>query len=85
MERGTEFAFEQMFHVIDNRYRARKPLIVTTNLTLRELKNPPDLARERIYGRILERCVPLKVNGHNIRAEKAAGQLEVAKRILGTS
>ena len=85
MERGTEFAQEQVFHVIDNRYRSRKPIIVTTNLTLQELKRPPDLARERIYSRVLERCVPVKINGRNIRVEIAAEQLEIAKRILGTS
>ena len=33
-ERGTEYALEQVFAVIDARYRSRKPLIVTTNLTL---------------------------------------------------
>jgi DNA replication protein DnaC len=71
MERGTEFALEQVFHVIDSRYRSKKPLIVTTNLTLQELKNPGDLAHERIYDRVLERCVPVKINGRNIRADNA--------------
>ena len=43
-ERGTEYALEQVFAVIDARYRSRKPLIVTTNLTLDTLKHPDDLA-----------------------------------------
>ena len=47
---------EQMFFVIDSRYRSRRPMIITTNLKLSELKNPPDLAHARIYDRILERC-----------------------------
>ena len=34
MERGTEYGLEQVFNVIDSRYRSGKPLIVTTNLTL---------------------------------------------------
>ena len=34
MERGTEYGLEQVYNVIDSRYRSRKPLIVTTNLTL---------------------------------------------------
>lgn len=38
MERGTEYALEQIYNIIDSRYRSRKPLIVTTNLTLTELK-----------------------------------------------
>ena len=35
-----EFALEQVFNVIDSRYRSKLPLIVTTNMTLEELKNP---------------------------------------------
>ena len=57
IERSSEFALEQVFNVIDSRYRSKKPLIVTTNLTLDELKHPKDLARARIYDRVLERCV----------------------------
>ena len=58
VERNTEYALEQMFSIIDSRYRCNKPLIVTTNLKLDELKHPPDLAHARIYARILERCAP---------------------------
>lgn len=32
VERGTAYAMEQMFTVVDSRYRSRKPMIVTTNL-----------------------------------------------------
>ena len=49
VERSTEYAMEQMFFVIDSRYRSRRPMIITTNLKLSELKNPPDLAHARIY------------------------------------
>ena len=48
VERSTEYAMEQMFFVIDRRYRSRRPMIITTNLKLTELKNPPDLAHARI-------------------------------------
>ena len=51
MERGTEYGLEQVYNVIDSRYRSRKPLIVTTNLTLEELQNPEDTAHARIYDR----------------------------------
>ena len=40
MERGTDYGLEQVFNVIDSRYRSGKPLIVTTNLTLDDLQNP---------------------------------------------
>ncbi len=46
VERNTEYALEQMFLVIDSRYRSRKPLIVTTNLKLEEIKNPPALVKK---------------------------------------
>ena len=34
MERGTEYGLEQVYNVIDSRYRSRKPLIVTTKKIL---------------------------------------------------
>lgn len=82
MERNSEFALEQVFHVIDSRYRSRKPLIVTTNLTLTELNTPADMAHRRIYDRILERCVPIRMNNRNIRQDNASKNLEEAKRLL---
>ena len=53
MERGTEYGLEQVYNVIDSRYRSGKPLIVTTNLTLQELQHPKDTAHARIYDHIL--------------------------------
>ena len=44
MERGTEYGLEQVYNVIDSRYRSNKPLIVTTNLTLEELQHPEHTA-----------------------------------------
>ena len=82
VERGSEFALEQVFNIIDSRYRAKLPLIVTTNLTLQELKNPDSLAKARIYDRVLERCVPIRINNRNIRQENARENLERAKELL---
>ncbi len=82
MERSTEFALERVFNVIDTRYRSKKPLIVTTNLTLNELKNPCGLVRSRIYDRILEVCVPLKISSQNIRAINCEANFKEAGNIL---
>ena len=82
MERNTEYAMEQMFPVIDSRYRSKKPLIVTTNLKLEDIKNPPDLAHARIYDRILERCAPVLFSGKNFREEGAKATKAVAKEIV---
>lgn len=82
VERGSEYAMEQMFSVIDGRYRSKKPMIVTTNLTLDELKNPPDLAHMRVYERILERCAPILFAGKNYRKEQAVKNRDAARKIV---
>ena len=82
IERNSEFALEQVFNVIDSRYRSKKTLIVTTNLTLTELNNAPDVAHRRIYDRILERCAPIRINNRNIRQDNASANLQEAKKIL---
>lgn len=84
IERSTDFSLEQVFNVIDSRYRSKKPLIVTTNLTLEELKHPSDLGRARIYDRVLERCVPLKINNQNIRELNAAANMQEARKLFNS-
>ena len=68
--------------MIDSRYRSKKPLIITTNLTLSELNNAADIVHKRIYDRILERCVPIRINNRNIRQDNAVANLKQAKKIL---
>lgn len=82
MERGSDFALEQIYHVVNERYVAHRPMIVTTNLTLQELKHPGELNRERIYSRILERCVPLKLNRRDFRQQAATEHLQAARELL---
>ena len=84
MERKTDYALEQIFNVIDARWRSKLPMIVTTNLTLDELKNPPDLSHKRIYERVLERCIPLKINNQNIRDINRAENLKKARLLLSS-
>ena len=83
MERNSEFAREQVFSVIDSRYRSQLPMIVTTNLSLEELKDTTDLSKARIYDRVMERCLPIKVNDQNIRELNLAAVLARAKQLLG--
>ena len=83
MERNSEFAQEQVFNVIDSRYRSQRPMIVTTNLSLEEIKHPGNLAQARIFDRIRERCIPVCVNNRNIRCEKAAENMSRARELLG--
>ena len=82
VERDSEFAREQVFSVIDSRYRSQLPMIVTTNLSLEELKDTTDLSKARIYDRVMERCLPIKVNDQNIRELNQAAVLARAKQLL---
>ena len=82
MERGTEYGLEQVFNVIDSRYRSGKPLIVTTNLTLDDLHNPEDTAHSRIYDRLLSMCVPVRFTGDNFRQETAKRKMESMKKLI---
>ena len=81
-ERETEYALEQIFTIIDERYKSKKPLIISTNLTLEQLKNPEDLAHRRINDRILEVCVPFSFQGVSRREQKAKERKQAAKNLL---
>ena len=82
MERGTEYGLEQVYNVIDSRYRSGKPLIVTTNLTLTELQNPQDTPHARIYDRLLEMCAPVCFSDENFRRESAQNKLNRLKQLM---
>jgi len=82
MGRGTEDALEQIYNIIDSRYRSHKPLIVTTNLTLTELKNPQDTTHARIYDRLLELCTPIACTGPSMRKNIGQGKLDFLKTLL---
>ena len=83
MERQTEYAREQIFHIVDGRYLRRKPLIVTTNLSLKELKKTSDMAQQRICDRILELCIPVYFGGESLRQEKARENMRLYKQLTG--
>ena len=82
MERGTEYGLEQVYSVIDSRYRSDKPLIATTNLTLEELQHPQDTPHARIYDRLTSMCAPVRFTGSNFRKETAQEKLERLKQLM---
>lgn len=82
MERGTEYGLEQVYNVIDSRYRSGKPLIVTTNHTPDMLENPQDTAHARIYDRLIEMCSPVCFTAKNFRKEAAKAKLDRLKELL---
>ncbi|NCB94588.1 MAG: ATP-binding protein [Clostridia bacterium] len=84
IERNTEYALEQVFNVIDSRYRSKKPMIITTNLGLYDIQHPEaeDIAHARIYDRILEVCQPIFFKGKNYRTENAQIARDKISKIL---
>lgn len=82
-ERRSEYAQEQVFNVIDGRYRAGLPLIITTNLSIEEIKKPDSVGNSRIYDRVLEMCHPVEVTGKSRRRQKVAAEFKGMNELLG--
>lgn len=82
-ERDTGYMMEQIYQVVDARYRAKKPMIITTNLSLDEIKNATDLEHRRIYDRIIERCFPVEYTGINRRHKAVRDTYGDMKDMLG--
>lgn len=82
-ERGTETAMEMVYNIIDSRYGARKPMIVTTNLSLPEMRNETDIRKRRVYDRILEVCHPVQLTGESWRLKTARSDYDEIERLLG--
>lgn len=81
-ERSTDYALEKVYGIVDNRYRAKKPLILTTNLTLRQMQEATDIRYARIYDRIFEMCYPMEFSGVSWRKREAAQRYEETRKIL---
>ncbi|MBR0391869.1 MAG: ATP-binding protein, partial [Oscillospiraceae bacterium] len=82
IERSTEYAKEQVYAVIDERYKANLPLIITTNLTINQIRNPENVADARIYSRVLEMCTPIQVKGNDRRQTTSREKQERVKTVL---
>lgn len=82
-ERRTEYMQEIIFNVVDARYRSGLPMIITTNLDLEALKNPPNASDNRIFDRILEKCFPIEVKGKSHRRKNINDEYADTKKLLG--
>lgn len=76
-ERDTSFMQEIVFQVVEERSAAKKPMIVTSNISTQEFMNPGDLARRRVFSRLKEVCIPIAVTGADRREE------QMRKRVAG--
>ncbi len=81
-ERNTDYALEKVYNIIDSRYRAGKPLILTTNMTVKEMQENVDIRYKRIYDRIFEMCFPVRVPGRSWREKEAARRFDEMKKLM---
>lgn len=81
-ERGTDYALEKVYYIVDSRYRSGKPLIVTTNLSLSEMMDESDIRKKRIYDRILETCYPMQFTGNSWRMKEANKRFDKMEKFL---
>lgn len=84
-ERDTEYMGEIIQNIIDSRYRAGLPLIITTNLTSDELKRPAEIRKQRIYSRLFEMCYPVEVSGNDRRKQKLRSDFDELSSLLGVN
>ena len=82
-ERDTEYMQEFVMQIIDSRSRSGLPIIVTTNLTATELKNPSDMQKQRIYSRLLGMCIPIEVKGKDRRKASLVNDYKKYEELLG--
>ena len=81
-ERCTDAAIEKVYNIVDSRYRARKPMMITTNLSMTQIKYPEDIRYERIYDRIVEMCYPVRMDGKSRRKREAARRYDEMRRLV---
>lgn len=80
--RDTDYQWEQVYGLINIRYSARKPTILTTNLAPDMLEASTDPWLIRINSRITEMCqIPLRLVGEDRRKQKAAAAREDCRKL----
>ena len=82
-ERGTDYTLEKVYNIVDSRYRKRLPMILTTNLTIEQMKDEQDIRYSRIYDRIFESCYPMQFTGPSWRKKEASRRFKEIEDLLG--
>jgi DNA replication protein DnaC len=78
-EQDTEWSKSRIYNIIDNRYRNKLPLIVSTNKSIEELKK---MYHERTIDRLVEMCTPIENTSKSIRTEQAKRNTNLLREIL---
>ena len=82
-ERGTDYALEKVYNIVDSRYRKNLPMILTTNLTIEDMKSEVDMRYRRIYDRVFETCYPMQFTGPSWRMKEASRRYKDMEELLG--
>jgi DNA replication protein DnaC len=88
-QRTTEWVQDTVFHIINVRYNNKKPLLVTTNLSMEPEKTSAqetlqDRLGYRVVSRLYEMCTPIDLDGPDYRKEiRKAGMDSLRKEITG--
>lgn len=83
IERNIEYALEQVYNIVNARYLKARPTIITTNLNFKDIeKEQEDIMLGRIYSRIIEMCLPLRVTGFDRRKIQSKEKLNKAQNLI---
>lgn len=69
-EHHNDYAWSYVYSLIDSRCESGKPMIVTTNLSADELKNPAKVQDMRVYDRLFKCTVPVEINRPSLRRQE---------------
>ena len=86
-ERQSEYALEKVYYVIDEIYKARIPLIVTTNQDISDMRkyayeDVGNTDYNRIYDRVLSMCSSMMFIGNTRRKAEMIEKTMELKEIL---
>lgn len=83
IERDTEYMNEHITMIVDALYRAKVPLVITSNYTPKQMKGEGEIRRQRIYDRLIEQCHPVEMSGESRRVIKGRKDYLEMKKLLG--
>lgn len=82
-ERDTSYMKEIVYTVVNNRINAGLPLLITTNLTQKQLLDPKNMSERQLFSRILEHCYPIHIEGQDLRKLNMVQNFSETKKLLG--
>lgn len=81
-ERNTSYMNEIIASVIIGRCDAGLPMVITTNLTAKQMREPETVEQQRIFSKIMELCVPINCKGTDRRKDRLRSEYAEYKEIL---